>query len=173
MKQIFLKRVLTMQSTRLVVLFTAVMAWCTHAVAQTNPYSDLKVDSHTYFKGLNDEKITALCESGSGLGTKDIFFCQKHIFEVADKELEIQYKKAVELQSMRDNDLFVKATPLLRESQKHWTLYRNKTCDYFYFGAGGGDLAHGGGTGVPAEYIDCMTDLTNQRIKELTGKMGG
>ena len=79
-----------MQSTSLVVLVAAMVAWCSQAVAQANPHADFKVGSHTYFKGLSDEKISALCESRSGLGTRDIFFCQKHIFEVADKELKVR-----------------------------------------------------------------------------------
>ena len=157
-----------MRSTSFISLVAALMVWCSQALAQTNPHADLKLNSYTYFKGLSHEKITELCDSGSGLGTRDIFFCQKHIFEAAQEELQFQYKQALALQSKHDKNLFVKATPALMESQKYWLLYRNKACDYLYFSSGGGDPSRGGGSGVPSEYITCMTDMTNQRIKELT-----
>ena len=165
---IYQRLLLTMKSTSLSVFFALAMAFCSHVEARTNPYGNLKISSHTYFKGLSDEKITALCDSGTGLGTQDIFFCQKHIFEAAEKELQAQYKRALEVQIKLDNQLPVKAAPALIESQRLWTQYRNRTCDYLYFSAGGGDPSHGGGTGVSLEYIGCMTDMTKQRIQELT-----
>ncbi|WP_422373893.1 lysozyme inhibitor LprI family protein [Roseibium sp.] len=89
--------------------------------------------------------------------------CANMDFQAADAELNAVYKKA--MAKMRDTDSYLPddlkgAADTLREAQRAWIPYRDKACEAYGFLAKGGSME-------PMLYSNCLTDLTNQRVKEL------
>lgn len=75
-------------------------------------------------------------------------------YKAKDAELNKVYKKLVSLlQSPQEREMLLKA-------QRIWISYRDAHCAFT-------ESAYEGGSMQPMVYFGCMTETTNQRIKEL------
>ncbi|MDN3721195.1 lysozyme inhibitor LprI family protein [Roseibium salinum] len=95
--------------------------------------------------------------------------CAEQDWQNADAELNIAYKAAMakmqEIDGYLDDNL-IGAAETLREAQRAWIPYRDKTCEAYGF------LARGGSLESQLVY-GCLADLTRQRTGELNDLTGG
>ncbi|TPI35310.1 DUF1311 domain-containing protein [Mesorhizobium sp. B3-1-6] len=80
--------------------------------------------------------------------------CADADYQAADAKLNATYKGLV-----GDNDQ--KANKLLQTAQRAWIAFRDAECAYSTADSEGGSIQ-------PMEVSECLTELTNQRIKQLT-----
>ncbi len=96
--------------------------------------------------------------------TVEMNFCSDKDFQEADAKLNAAYKKVLahiaesELEPPYDAASWEKA---MRESQRAWVAFRDADCK------GVVPMEWSGGTGTSAAVTGCMTEKTNERIKEL------
>lgn len=75
-------------------------------------------------------------------------------YKVKDAELNKVYKRLISLLELpKEKEMLIKA-------QRNWILYRDAHCAFT-------ESAYEGGSMQPMVYFGCMTEITNQRIKEL------
>ncbi|AZO27475.1 lysozyme inhibitor LprI family protein [Mesorhizobium sp. M1B.F.Ca.ET.045.04.1.1] len=80
--------------------------------------------------------------------------CANTDYEAADAKLNAAYKNLV-----GDND--EKANKLLQTAQRAWIAFRDAECAYSAADSAGGSIH-------PMEVSQCLTELTNERTKQLT-----
>ena len=80
--------------------------------------------------------------------------CANADFQTADAKLNAAYKDLVG----RNDE---KANKLLQTAQRAWIAFRDAECAYSTAGSEGGSIH-------PMEVSECLTKLTNERIKQLT-----
>lgn len=83
------------------------------------------------------------------IGQQGLNQCARRDFAKADALLNKTYREFVG-----------KSDDNLRKAQRAWLAFRDAECAYQSEGEKGGSL-------WPLEHADCMTELTNQRIKQL------
>lgn len=90
-------------------------------------------------------------------------------YEAADAELNAAYKEAVAAMKETDADLppeLKGAEKALREAQRGWIVYRDKTCEAAGFEARGGSMES-------MLVGQCLADTTRNRTQELKALSGG
>ncbi|MDX8445491.1 lysozyme inhibitor LprI family protein [Mesorhizobium captivum] len=80
--------------------------------------------------------------------------CANTDYEAADAKLNAAYKEIV-----GGNDK--KANKLLQTAQRAWIAFRDAECAYSTADSEGGSIH-------PMEVSECLTEITNQRTKQLT-----
>ncbi|MDX8504532.1 lysozyme inhibitor LprI family protein [Mesorhizobium captivum] len=80
--------------------------------------------------------------------------CANTDYEAADAKLNAAYKEIV-----GGND--EKANKLLQTAQRAWIAFRDAECAYSTADSEGGSIH-------PMEVSECLTEITNQRTKQLT-----
>lgn len=85
-------------------------------------------------------------------------------YKAADVELNRQYKKTIASMKATDANLPVElkgAEKALREAQRAWITFRDKTCEAFGFNARGGSMES-------MLVGQCLADITRKRTDELS-----
>lgn len=101
---------------------------------------------------------TTLAKGCSNVVREDeLLGCLSEEFALADKELNVTYLKLRSAISKDTVELLVKA-------QRLWVSLRDADCEFEA-------ESHRGGTGYQAIYVQCQTDKTRQRIKDLKGSI--
>ncbi len=117
-----------------------------------------------YFKDKTEAQINDDCQNGRG-GTLGLSFCAKRDFEKADNKLRSLYAQEYQNVLKNDRDLKVKdlrvAAPHFASAQKAWIKYRDDRCVAAYLSIGNASMRN-------ITYSDCLTKMTNNRIKELS-----
>jgi uncharacterized protein YecT (DUF1311 family) len=99
------------------------------------------------------------CDSDQ-LTQQDLNDCSNQDFLVADKELNVIYKKARDMIRSWDDDEGT-ALQAFVDGQKGWIAYRDGYCTAYAFQSHGGSME-------PMLITGCMTDVTKARTKELS-----
>ncbi len=91
----------------------------------------------------------------------DMNICSDLAYKKADEELNVTYKKALKILEGSDAAQIEK----FKETQRSWIKYRDLNCDYAVSGYEGGTIA-------PLIYATCMTELTQERTKQIPQLFG-
>lgn len=103
--------------------------------------------------------------------TQTTTICAANELDEVDKELNAVYKKALAAQAEEDklradnNMSDAEAVKSLKTAERAWITYRDANCDAI-------NAANLGGTGYAAFIVDCQTEMTRNRIKELKDMIG-
>jgi uncharacterized protein YecT (DUF1311 family) len=97
----------------------------------------------------DSEWAESACDNGTGI---DMMQCHKNIYDHLDLRLNGLY-------SQKMATLGSESKAALRESQRAWIVYRDKTCNYESVG--------GEGSYWGSIYLECMSRVTRQRIADL------
>lgn len=104
--------------------------------------------------------------SGGGASTAEQQYCSEQSLDKADEELNALYQQALKKQAELDRELaendknLVGAVESLKKAQRIWIQFRDAHCDTV------GYEAHGG-TMLGSLLMDCKTEMTDGRIKQL------
>ena len=102
------------------------------------------------------------CESTSGMGQQE---CAAKKMEIADKELNTIYKallaKLREIDGVEGGETGRYPKKGLIDAQRAWIKYRDANCDFY------GDIYGGAPAWRSAESLNCRTEMTEGRTKEL------
>ncbi len=93
--------------------------------------------------------------------------CAYQEWQVADAELNAVYQRVTEMLTAQDADLSadLRGGPeALRQAQRAWITFRDKTCEAEGF-------AMRGGSGEPMVVGFCLTKVTRERIGHLYGML--
>jgi uncharacterized protein YecT (DUF1311 family) len=101
--------------------------------------------------------FSAMSFSQSVTGEDELY----NLYEKADKELNIVYNKLKKELSEKDKKNLI-------EAQKAWINFRDLNCKFK-----SQDPGHGGGPYTNKMKIDCLTQATIARTKELKNLIGG
>lgn len=91
----------------------------------------------------------------------DMNICSDLAYQKADEELNVTYKKALKILEGSDAAQIEK----FKEIQRSWIKYRDLNCDYAVSNYEGGTIA-------PLIYATCMTELTQERTKQIPQLFG-
>lgn len=103
-------------------------------------------------------------DCNSANSTPEINFCADKDYQTADKDLNAAYAAAV--QFVRNRKIDAPYDPknfeaALRNAQRAWVAYRDTDCKELV------PQQWSGGTGTTSAILQCMTEKTQQRTKEL------
>lgn len=110
--------------------------------------------------------------SGGGASTAEQQYCSEQSLRKADEELNAVYKQALKAQAELDQELaetdknLVGAVDSLRKAQRVWVQYRDAHCDTVGYEARGGTM-------LGSLLMDCKTEMTDGRIKQLKALIKG
>lgn len=91
----------------------------------------------------------------------DMNICSDKTYKKADEDLNVVYKKALKILDGSDVGQIEK----FKEVQRSWLEYRDLNCNYAVSGYEGGTIA-------PLVYATCMTELTQERTKQIPQLFG-
>lgn len=110
--------------------------------------------------------------SGGGSSTAEEQYCSEQSLAKADEELNAVYKQALKKQAELDRELAetdqnsVGAVESLKKAQRIWIQFRDAHCDNVGYEARGGTM-------LGSLLMDCKTEMTDGRIKQLKALIKG
>ncbi|WP_420332896.1 lysozyme inhibitor LprI family protein [Roseibium sp.] len=156
-----------MFKTQIMTLLCLCMSWALTAEAQEVQYSSQPLDAclQSATTALEEQGCIGLasqvCQSANDLGgtTVGMVACGSKEAEFWDKKLNEIYGSLVKKAEASDREMKeIGATvpqilPALRDMQRAWITYRDRTCDYEY-------SQWGGGTGGGPAIVACQSRMT-------------
>jgi uncharacterized protein YecT (DUF1311 family) len=120
--------------------------------------------ARAYFSGKNREQVTSYCKNKM-LGTMDLAACSQFRYEVT---VEVLDKRILEVEKIlqaddKDNRSYDQPSslPFFKKSQSSWEIYRDNNCYTDVYSVGQASLHF-------VDFWDCMTRITENRLKELS-----
>ena len=103
--------------------------------------------------GSDNRAVLAAVDCNNAVTQADMNRCASLAFGLIDDELNTAYKKITA--GLESSEL-----ELLKHSQRAWIKFRDAECEFQSSFTRGGSVR-------PLVHANCLTDITNQRVKDL------
>jgi uncharacterized protein YecT (DUF1311 family) len=123
--------------------------------------------SATYFSGKSSGSIAIFCKKLPHASQEDMDQCGHRDFEIANGELNDEFKEFINKSGVNDRDLKINneptSTPYFRKSQDAWIMYRDNYCYGEAYELGQASMRY-------TVFWSCMTRMTKNRLSELKNR---